>query len=353
MTKKVALIAGVSGIVGQNLARQLTKSAEWKIYGLSRNKLLIPGVESISVDLSNLAELKKAVSGLGVTHGFFAAWLRQETENKNIEVNGKLMQNFVDALADEPVEHVALTTGGKTYMGAFEDMGKFPVITPFKEEQKRLPGPNFYYAQEDILFKAASEQGFNWSVHRPSTIIGYALGNLMNMGVTLALYATICKETKRPFVFPGSATIYEGLYDITDARILARHLEWATECKAAKNQALNVTNGELFRWNWMWQVIADYFEVPVAPDSGTIQPLEAMMKDQASEWDKIVSKYSLKPSKLETLASWWHSDADLSRTFEPFYDMSKSRELGFTEFKSSKNSFIELFDQLRAERIIP
>ncbi len=30
-----------------------------------------------------------------------------------------------------------------------------------------------------------------WSVHRPHTVIGYALGNAMNMGVTLAVYGTI------------------------------------------------------------------------------------------------------------------------------------------------------------------
>ena len=49
------------------------------------------------------------------------------------------------------------------------------------------------------MFAAAARDGFGWSVHRPHTIIGYALGNAMNMGTTLAAYATICKETGRPF----------------------------------------------------------------------------------------------------------------------------------------------------------
>src|SRR3954452_23886706 len=37
------------------------------------------------------------------------------------------------------------------------------------------------------VFAAAKRDGFGWSIHRPHTIIGYALGNAMNMGVTLAL----------------------------------------------------------------------------------------------------------------------------------------------------------------------
>ena len=55
------------------------------------------------------------------------------------------------------------------------------------------------------MFAAAAPDGFGWSVHRPHTIIGHAIGNAMNMGVTLAVYAPLCREGRRPFVFPGSA----------------------------------------------------------------------------------------------------------------------------------------------------
>jgi hypothetical protein len=84
---------------------------------------------------------------------------------------------------------------------------------------------NFYYAQEDEVFAAAKRDGFTWSIHRPHTILGYAVGNAINKGTTLAAYATICRETRRPFLFPGSATQWNALTDMTDARLLARHLE--------------------------------------------------------------------------------------------------------------------------------
>jgi hypothetical protein len=61
----------------------------------------------------------------------------------------------------------------------------------------------------------------------------------MNMGVTLATYATICHETGRPFLFPGSPMQWNGLVDITDARLLALHLEWAATAETARDQAFN------------------------------------------------------------------------------------------------------------------
>ncbi len=79
----------------------------------------------------------------------------------------------------------------------------------------------------------------------------------MNMGVTLAVYATICRETGRPFLFPGSAMQWNGLTDMTDARLLARHLEWAATTEAARNEAFNVVNGDVFRWSWMWGASPD------------------------------------------------------------------------------------------------
>ncbi|GEM_PF-4414143 len=78
----------------------------------------------------------------------------------------------------------------------------------------------------------------------------------MNMGLTLAVYGTICRETGRDFVFPGSPEQYEAATDVTDARILARQLEWAATESAAANQAFNIVNGDVFRWRRMWKIVA-------------------------------------------------------------------------------------------------
>jgi nucleoside-diphosphate-sugar epimerase len=175
----------------------------------------------------------------------------------------------------------------------------------------------------------------------------------MNMGLTLAVYGTICRETDRPFVFPGSPEQYNAVTDMTDARLLARHLEWAVTAPAAANEALNIVNGDVFRWRRMWEVVAAGLGVDPAPYPGKPTPLEEQMADAVAVWDEIVAKYDLAPHPAEILASWWHTDADLGRTLETFTAMNKSRGLGFLDFQDTGQSFLDLFDRLRTERVIP
>jgi hypothetical protein len=53
------------------------------------------------------------------------------------------------------------------------------------------------------------------------------------------------------------------------------------------------------------------------------------------------------------LASWWHTDADLGRQVETFADMSKSRTMGFLDHQPTYKSFTDLFNELRAAKIVP
>jgi nucleoside-diphosphate-sugar epimerase len=350
-----ALIIGASGIIGSNLAKLLL-AKDWFVYGLSRGRTsLVPGCEHITVDLTSPEAVMAGLSKLDVTHVFIAAWARQDTEKENIRVNGGMVGNVLNAVGpSRKVRHVALVTGLKHYLGPFESYagGAVPE-TPFREEQGRQKVDNFYYEQEDRMFEAAGQFGFTWSVHRPHTIIGYAIGNAMNMGVTLAVYATLCKETGQPFVFPGSAAQWNSLTDMTDARLLARHLEWASTCNAGSNQDFNVVNGDVFRWKWMWQRVADYFGIEAAPFDGTTRPLEARMQNAGKQWSDIAGRYGLVESDIGKLASWWHTDADLGRPMEVITDMTKSRKAGFVDYQSTPDSFIDLFDELRAQRMIP
>jgi len=349
-----ALVVGITGIQGGTLAERLARNG-WEVTGLARRPASeFPGVQLVAADLLKPAELAVALRDHDPTHVFFNSWSRQATEAENCEVNGAMLRNLLDVLEGRTsLRHVALVTGLKHYLGPFEAYAKIKPDTPFREEQERLSYQNFYYVQEDILFDSADRAGFTWSVHRPHTVIGWAIGNQMNMGVTLAVYATICRETGRPFVFPGSPEQYGAVTDVTDARILASQLEWAATSPAAANQALNIVNGDQFRWRRMWGIVAEGLGVEPAEYPGHPTPLVGQMQDSAPIWQDIVSRHGLKPYPLETLASWWHSDADLGRTIETFTDMSKSRRLGFLEYQETSRSFLDLFERLRAERVIP
>ncbi|KAA0697764.1 NAD-dependent epimerase/dehydratase family protein [Neorhizobium sp. P12A] len=350
---KHALIVGATGITGSNLAENLLAEGGWTVSGLSRSQSPIAGVKTLSCDLVDGNSVRAALSDARPSHVFITAWSRQETETKNCEVNGAIVRNVLDALQGRGVEHVALTTGTKHYLGPFESYAKTQPETPFREEQERLPGENFYYVQEDEVFAAAARDDFTWSIHRPHTLIGYAVGNAMNMAATLAVYASICRETGRPFVFPGSPEQWQAATDVTDARLLAKHLKWAATTKAAANLAFNVVNGEVFRWKWLWPRIANYFGIEAVPYTGVPTPLEEQMAGAEPIWNEMVKKFDLQSNALSRVASFWHSDADLGRQIETFNDMGRSRKLGFLDYQDTTGSFIDAFERLRADRIIP
>jgi nucleoside-diphosphate-sugar epimerase len=351
---RTALVVGTSGIVGSATAALLIEQG-WTVYGLARRPSDQPGVHPVAADLTDAAGTAAALKDLAPDAVFVSTWSRQATEAENIRVNGAMVRNLLDGLrAAKSVRHVALVTGLKHYLGPFEAYGKGVLPqTPFREEQGRLDVENFYYAQEDEVFAAAERDGFSWSVHRPHTVIGKAVGNAMNMGTTLAAYATLCRETGRPFRFPGSAAQWNGLTDMTDARQLAAQLVWATTTPEAANEDFNIVNGDVFRWSWMWSRIADWFGIEAAPFDGTVVPLEEQMADDAAVWQRIAAREGLVEADLTRLASPWHTDADLGRPIEVVTDMGKSRRLGFTRYQPTDDAFFDLFAQLRADRLIP
>ena len=274
---RTGLVVGASGIIGSHAARELIAEG-WTVHGLARQpRDDVKGLRPVAADLLDPASLEAALARVDPTHVFLTSWMRNATEAENIRVNGAMVRNLLQALAPKrSVRHVALVTGLKHYLGPFDryaQEGSLPE-TPLREEQPRLDVENFYYAQEDEVYAAAARDGFSWTVHRPHTVIGKAVGNLMNMGTTLAVYASICKATGRPFRWPGSGAQWQGITDMTDARVLAKHLVWASTTEAAWNEAFNVVNGDIFRWNWLWPRLARWFDVEPIGFEGTVHPLE-------------------------------------------------------------------------------
>lgn len=353
--KKIALVVGATGIVGSHLAKELVYKG-WETYGLSRNPSDgFNGIIPVTVDLLDKPNLEKALASIMPTHIFITTWMRRDTEAKNIEVNSLSVRNLLDVLSPKnSVQHVGLVTGLKHYLGPFEAYGKDGYLpeTPLREEQPRRKIENFYYDQEDEVYAASERDGFSWSIHRPHTVIGKAVGNQMNLGTTLAVYATICRETGRKFQWPGSATQWNGISDVTDARVLAQHIIWAAETGAAKNEAFNVVNGDIFRWKWLWPRLADYFGIEVGNWDGTMHALQDQMNDDADVWKQIAQKHELGEIELDRLASPWHTDLDLGKPIEIMTDMSKSRKLGFNVYMQTQDSLFDLFDQLRIDKLI-
>jgi nucleoside-diphosphate-sugar epimerase len=351
-----ALIVGATGLSGRYLAPLLIERG-WTTYGLSRTPGSgIAGLQPLAADLRDVASLTAALTDVAPSHVFITSWARQETEAENIRVNAEMVRNVLSVLSPQrSVQHVALVTGLKHYLGPFDAYANGDALppTPLREEMPRLDLPNFYYAQEDEVYAAAERDGFSWSVHRPHTLIGQATGNAMNLGTTLAVYASICKASARPFRWPGSAAQWSGLSDVTDARVLAQQLLWAAETEAAHNQAFNVVNGDVFRWSWLWGRIAAWFGVEAVGYDGTVHPLEVELSGAEGVWAELAQQHGLAEPNLNRLASPWHTDLDLGRPMEVMTDMARSRRLGFTGYQNTEDSFFDLFTQLQQARLIP
>jgi hypothetical protein len=73
--------------------------------------------------------------------------------------------------------------------------------------------------------------------------VAVVTGASKGIGAAIAKRDDIAAE-----IFPRSAQQWNGLTDVTDARILAKHMEWVATSEAGRHQAFNIVNGEIFRW---------------------------------------------------------------------------------------------------------
>lgn len=349
-TKKVALVVGAQGVIGRNLVDHLATFDDWQVIGLARRGgVATERVQYIAVDLLERADTQAKLRGLGhVTHVFYAAYQDRPSWAELVPPNLTMLINVLDAV--EPVAadllHVSLMQGYKVYGG---HLG--PFRTPARENDAHFMPPEFMFDQQAFLESRQAGERWSWSAIRPSVVGGFALGNPMNLSVAIAVYASMSKELGLPLRFPGKPGADEKLLEMTDAGLLARATVWAATEPRAVNQAFNISNGDLFRWNDMWPKIARYFELDVAPPLP--MSLDTVMADKAHLWNAMVGKHGLQPVAYQDVSSWRFADFVFSWDYDMFGDGSKARRFGFHEFIDTETMFVSIFDDLRRRKLIP
>ena len=250
-TRNTVLIAGVHGVSGRAAAAHWASLPGTQVYGLARRSAPLPGgVEGVSADLLDRDDLQRKLGKIsGITHIVFAAYVEKPTPTERSQTNVAILKNLLDVVEETSpsLRHVTFYQGGKAY-GA--DLG--PYKTPAREDDPRLMPPNFYYDQEDFLRERQRGKAWHWTALRPDMTTGFGLGNPMNLGMSIAVYAAISKELGLPLRFPGTEKTYGVLTQITSAEILARATAWAGQSETAKNEVFNITNGDYFRWKYLW-----------------------------------------------------------------------------------------------------
>jgi hypothetical protein len=204
--------------------------------------------------------------------------------------------------------------------------------------------PNFYYDQEDFLRERQQGKAWHWTALRPEATTGFGLGNPMNLGMSIAVYAAISKELGLPLRFPGTEKSYGILYQITSAEILAKATTWAGQSEAAKNEIFNITNGDYFRWKYLWPRIAAMFDMPAADPIPT--PLTVYMADKKPVWETIVRKHGLQPLPYEQVSSWPFADAVLRlMEYDNITSTIKARHAGFHDCIDTEEMFSKFFQK--------
>ncbi|RFA16901.1 NAD-dependent dehydratase [Subtercola boreus] len=347
---KTALVVGARGVIGGNLVAHLEREGDWSIVGLSRRGGVdTAAVRNIAVDLLDREDTVAQLAGLtDVTHLFYAAYQDRPTWAELVPPNLAMLVNVVDAV--EPIaprlEHISLMQGYKVY-GAH--LG--PFSTPAKESDPPHMPPEFNVDQQQFLEQRQQHASWSWSALRPSVVAGVGLGSPMNLAMVIAVYASISKELGIPLRFPGKPGAYSSLIEMTDADLLAKATTWAATNPDSRNQAYNITNGDLFRWSSMWPAIAAFFNLDVAPPLQ--MSLSEAMSDKAELWNAMIERHGLCHTPYEAVSSWQFGDFVFAWDYDVIADTSKSRRAGFHEYVDTEAMFLRIFHDLRDQRLIP
>lgn len=344
-----ALIAGAGGIIGEGVHRALeTHGASVK--GLGRRA--IEGMETVTVDLTDAELTRQAIhdDAAETTHLFYAALAPDDDLAAEAERNGEMLDNLLDALeqANAPLKRVVIYQGFKIYgihLGA-------RVPTPARESDPAHMPPNLYQSQEAMLAKRARTADWDYVALRPDIIInGRIHGNPMNIATVIGAFATLSRELGIPLRYPGSETAYRVLMQGTDADLLGEASVWAASAEGVSGEAFNVTNGDVFRWEHLWQDIANYFELPTA--SPIPLTLTRHMADKQALWKTIAERHDLEEHDLDRVVQWGFGDFIFNTETDVISDVNKIYRYGFTPRMDTRTSLFKALDALRANRILP
>ncbi|KXS12256.1 NAD(P)-binding protein [Gonapodya prolifera JEL478] len=399
-TSKVALILGGNGITGTYLIEHLLTlpESEWsRIIGVSRKPpspdWLVHDLKLSPLDASQVTQgigrltwicadfLEESVEELiakfksgrveGTTHVFFGAYVRIDGTGgpKEHVANTDMFERSIRAsigAAGKTVKRILLQIGAKWYGPHTRKTLPVPLRESLEPDVK---GASFYIPQRDFLGSYAAEcqqQGLTWDwvITAPYTVWGFTRASYQSLATTIALYATIQAHLGEPLHFPGNNNRWLGADDAICADLLAKFNVWCITTPQCGGELFNVSNGEVFSWEYMWQIFVRYFRCkpPVTSNRRLANPLYSLEKNLASHdgrygkgsmvWKEIARKYDLDP-RAEEYATWWFGDFSLGGSRLVLMSMAKARKFGWTGSVDCEEMVQNILAKMTRAKVIP
>jgi nucleoside-diphosphate-sugar epimerase len=359
--KQHVLIAGASGLVGYAALRHFETLTDWEVTAVSRRPPLSKSRARFApLDLTDEKASAALFAGMAdVTHVVYAALFEKPGlvpgwfEEDQIATNERMLRNLVEPLtrAARGLRHISVVHGAKAYGGHVR-----PLKVPGREDRdEHYDHPNFYWPQQTYIKEKQRGQDWAWTIFRPELIVGGAIGCAMNLIPVIGAYAALMREQDMPFAFPGGPPY---VWEATDADLLARAFAWAAEAESARNQAFNVTNGDVLVWQNVWPAIADALGVEAAEPKP--RSMAAMMSESGAAWETIRAKYGLSAPPLKEFLGESHHYADFcfgygARNAIPAHLLSniKIRKAGFADCVDSEAMFRHWIKVFQDARLLP
>ncbi|MCD0504945.1 NAD-dependent epimerase/dehydratase family protein [Bordetella petrii] len=349
------LVVGALGVVGRAAMEHF---AGLDRVGVSRRAPdFAPQATWLSVDLRDAAATRQALAAhCDTTHVVYAALNEQADllkgwrDGANVDLNTQMLRHTLDGLAGAPLRHVTLLQGTKAY-GVHTGR---PMRVPAREDDAVRDHANFYFNQQDLVAERAARAGFNWTVFRPQIVLGVALGSAMNPIASLGVYAALLREAGLPLAYPGHPQL---LAECTDARLIARAIEWAWQEPRAHGQAFNIANGDVVVWAHVFETLARFFGMPLG------EPVAHRMRDimpaQADAWRSLAARHHLRAADMNALVglSWQYADATWAARHPlpvpPLVSTIKLRQAGFADCIDSEQCIVEYLRRMQQLGYLP
>ncbi len=361
MANKKIVVAGATGLVGNAALRHFGRVGGCEVVALSRRQPRdLHGARFVALDLGDIAQCMRVAPELqGATHLVYAALYEKPNlvdgwrDASQIRINDAMLRHLMAALepAAPSLQHVALLQGTKAY-----GVHVRPLVVPAREGRSEMyEQPNFYWAQENFLRELQRGKSWHWSILRPVLIVGLAMGGAMDLIPPLGVYAAMLRERGGALDYPGGAA---RVAQAVDVDLLARAIAWAGDAESARNEAFNVTNGDVFTWENIWPAIGD--ALGMTPGEAVPLSMAAEYPKWIEPWDALRLKHQLTSPSLEEFVGLSFQYADYSMRYgqtqsgpPSIVSTVKINQAGFTEMMDTEAMFRKWFAEARARRLLP